>query len=96
VVNFLPRSRKLFHAWKTGRALNLAFSTGFGSLCKLEANVAQLVEQRFRKARVAGSSPVVGSIFIFFFLQFLRFQKFPEVPCDKKFTATGISQRRWP
>src|SRR5215469_8549022 len=26
------------------------------------ANVAQLVEQRFRKARVAGSSPVVGSI----------------------------------
>jgi hypothetical protein len=29
------------------------------------ANVAQLVEQRFRKARVAGSSPVVGSIFPF-------------------------------
>jgi hypothetical protein len=26
------------------------------------ANVAQLVEQRFRKARVAGSIPVVGSI----------------------------------
>ena len=25
------------------------------------ANIAQLVEQRFRKARVAGSSPVVGS-----------------------------------
>jgi hypothetical protein len=25
------------------------------------ANVAQLVEQRFRKARVAGSNPVVGS-----------------------------------
>jgi hypothetical protein len=27
------------------------------------ANVAQLVEQRFRKARVAGSIPVVGSIY---------------------------------
>jgi hypothetical protein len=31
------------------------------------ANVAQLVEQRFRKARVAGSSPVVGSILSSFF-----------------------------
>ena len=27
-----------------------------------EANVAQLVEQRFRKPQVTGSSPVIGSI----------------------------------
>ena len=41
------------------------------------ANVAQLVEQRFRKARVAGSSPVVGSIFKCFFCNGLdRFSAF--------------------
>jgi hypothetical protein len=31
-------------------------------LCPLVADVAQLVEQRFRKPQVTGSNPVVGSI----------------------------------
>ena len=33
------------------------------SLSYVSANVAQLVEQRFRKAWVIGSNPIVGSIF---------------------------------
>ena len=30
--------------------------------CPLRADVAQLVEQRFRKPQVTGSNPVVGSL----------------------------------
>ena len=30
------------------------------NLCPLRADVAQLVEQRFRKPQVTGSNPVVG------------------------------------
>ena len=33
------------------------------SRASLDANVAQSVEQRFRKARVVGSSPIAGSNF---------------------------------
>jgi hypothetical protein len=72
------------------RALNLAFSQRFGSILKLEANVAQLVEQRFRKARVAGSSPVVGSIFTFSLAQLFYFKNFQKCRAAKKFAATGI------
>ncbi len=35
------------------------------------AGVAQLVEQRFRKAQVVGSSPIPGSDFEFFILRYL-------------------------
>jgi hypothetical protein len=41
----------------------LAIASGGRSLAVSRANIAQLVEQRFRKAWVAGSNPAVGSSF---------------------------------
>ena len=42
---------------------NLISSGGCVMLRNLNANVAQSVEQRFRKPQVKGSSPFIGSIF---------------------------------
>jgi hypothetical protein len=57
-----PSLPKLLAGWFGADILLSAIS---GLAGQWVANVAQLVEQRFRKARVAGSSPVVGSIFQF-------------------------------
>jgi hypothetical protein len=46
------------------RQNRLALTGGAGFFhCSTDANIAQLVEQRFRKAWVVGSIPTVGSIF---------------------------------
>ena len=42
---------------------NFILSGGCVMLRNLNANVAQSVEQRFRKPQVKGSSPFIGSIF---------------------------------
>ena len=42
---------------------NSVLSDGCVMLRNLNANVAQSVEQRFRKPQVKGSSPFIGSIF---------------------------------
>lgn len=36
--------------------------TGFVILCYVNADIAQLVEQHFRKVKVGGSNPPIGSI----------------------------------
>jgi hypothetical protein len=40
----------------------LVSGAGECNVCPLRADVAQLVEQRFRKPQVTGSNPVVGSL----------------------------------
>jgi hypothetical protein len=50
------------HALVTRRQKRLALADGAGFFhCSTDANIAQLVEQRFRKAWVVGSIPTVGS-----------------------------------
>src|SRR6266403_1762828 len=53
---FLPR-----FAQRSGCSRALVPSAGGCNVCALRADVAQLVEQRFRKPQVTGSNPVVGS-----------------------------------
>ncbi len=52
---FLPR-----FAQRSGCGRALVPSAGGCNVCPLRADVAQLVEQRFRKPQVTGSNPVVG------------------------------------
>jgi hypothetical protein len=43
--------------------MRLAPELGPGLFIRFKAELAQLVEQRFRKAWVVGSNPMLGSIF---------------------------------
>src|SRR5438046_7838402 len=54
---FLPR-----FAQRSGCSRALVPSAGGCHVCATHADVAQLVEQRFRKPQVTGSNPVVGSL----------------------------------
>ena len=48
-------------AQRSGYRRELVSASGGCNVCPLCADVAQLVEQRFRKPQVTGSNPVVGS-----------------------------------
>src|SRR5438874_12032512 len=50
-------------AQRSGYRRELVPSAAGCNVCPLRADVAQLVEQRFRKPQVTGSNPVVGSAF---------------------------------
>src|SRR5881296_1811020 len=65
-INFVsgnPARRTLNFRWHIDQAVMLSLPSGNcrTMFCPLRADVAQLVEQRFRKPQVTGSNPVVGS-----------------------------------
>ena len=68
----------------TGRAL-VSGAAGC-NVCTARADVAQLVEQRFRKPQVTGSNPVVGSR--------LRSQERGERNCRRSLGEGGLFDRR--
>ena len=60
---FQPRDKPFGHSGlsRCGDTAGFAHAVLECNLCTTYADVAQLVEQRFRKPQVMGSNPVVGS-----------------------------------